>query len=251
MVNPMDLTGKRILVTGASSGIGRAVAIQLSKLGAIVALVARSSQRLQETLEQMEGTGHQIFPFDLTDIDGIEGWIKKTVSEFGSFNGLAHCAGIGPMRPLQMTNFAFLNNVMTINFYAFIEIVRMMSRKKYYEEGASFVAISSIMSKQGDKTTTAYCASKGALDSSIRPLAKELALKKIRVNSVIPGFIRTNMYTQYADTTGESEENQIISRQYLGIGEPTDVANAIAYLLSDASKFITGTGLAVDGGYLS
>lgn len=252
MINPMDLTGKRILVTGASSGIGQEVAIHLSKLGATVALVSRNSENLRKTLEQMEGVGHLVFPFDLTDVDGIEGLMKKIVSEFGSLNGLAHCAGIGPMRLLKMSNYTFLNNVMKLNFYAFIELIRIMSKKKHYVEGASIVAISSVKSKQGDKSDIAYSASKGALDSAIRPLAKELAIKKIRINTVVPGFIRTSMYSQYVETIGDSEiDNHITSRQYLGIGEPIDVANAIAYLLSNASKFITGTDMVVDGGYLS
>lgn len=252
MLNPMDLSGRTVLVTGASSGIGNSTATQLSHLGANVILVARNGEKLRETLSLMAGGDHKMVPFDLTQIGNIEGLVKDIVNDSGALDGLVHCAGIAPMRPLQLTTHDYLQQVMLVNFYAFIELVRVVSKRKHYNEGASFIGISSVMSRQGEKACVAYCASKGALDSAIRPLAQELAAKKIRVNTVVPSFIKTDMYAQYAESAGEADlENTIISRQYLGLGEPIDVANAIAYLLSDASKFITGTSLVVDGGYLS
>ncbi len=252
MINPMDLSGKLILVTGASSGIGRASAVQLSRLGGRVVLVARSEEKLYETLDMMEGEGHAVYPFDLIQIDKIEGLIKHIIQENGALNGLVHCAGIATMRPLAMTNSDFLHEIMLINFYAFVELVRCASKKKNYIEGASFIGMSSIGSQSGDKSKVAYCASKAAMDAATKCMAKELEPKKIRVNTVVGGFVKTDMYNMYIDNAGEDAvDDHVLGRQFLGMGEPVDIANSMAYLLSDASKFITGTGFVVDGGYLS
>jgi NAD(P)-dependent dehydrogenase (short-subunit alcohol dehydrogenase family) len=164
MINPMDLSGKIILVTGASSGIGRATAIQLSKLGGRIALVARDEEKLKKTIEMMEGEGHAVYSFDLSQIDNIEGLIKLIVQENGVLNGLVHCAGIAPLRPLGLTKGDFLHNVMLINFYSFVEMVRCISKKSNYAIGASLIGISSVASKMGDKSKVAYCSSKAALD---------------------------------------------------------------------------------------
>jgi NAD(P)-dependent dehydrogenase (short-subunit alcohol dehydrogenase family) len=252
MMNPMDLTGKKIILTGASSGIGKSTAILLSKLGANLLLVSRNSAKLQETMEQMQKGNHKAIPFDLANINGIEEFLKDVILEFGAINGLVHCAGIRDERPLQMTKFDYLHEVMQINFYAFVELARVLSKKKNFVAGASFVAVSSVRGLKGDKALTAYSASKGALDSAIRAMAHELAAKLIRINSVVPSYIKTDMYEQYISTIGADAFNKnVLSHQYLGLGEPNDIANTIAYLLSDASRFITGTGLVVDGGYLS
>lgn len=252
MINPLDLTGKTILITGASSGIGRTTAIHLSKLGARVILVSRSEDKLRETISCMEGERHSIYPFDLKEIDQIEELINKIVNQQGKLNGLVHCAGIADMRPLQMTKYSFVHDMLLINFYAFIELVRVIAKKGNCTDNASLIAISSIRSIKGEKSLIAYCASKGALDSAIRAMAKELAAKNIRVNSVVPGFIKTSLVNSYVESAGNEEFNKnVLASQYLGLGDTSDVANAIAFLLSDASKFVTGTGLIVDGGYLS
>lgn len=252
MINPMDLTGKKILVTGASSGIGRATAIQLSRLGANVIMVARNEKKLKETLDMLEGDGHTLFSFDLKEIEGIEGLVKKIVSQSGAVNGLVHCAGIATMRPLSMTKIDFLHDMMLINFYAFVELVRCASKKKNYVEGASFIGMSSVGSQSGVKSKVAYCASKAAMDAATKCIAKELEPKKIRVNTVLGGFVKTDMHNEFIDKAGEGAlDSHVLGRQYMGMGEPSDIANAMAYLLSDASKFITGTGFVVDGGYLS
>lgn len=252
MINPLDLSGKNVLVTGASSGIGRATAIHLSKLGAQVILVSRNEEKLRATLSQMEGDHHSIYAFDLKKIDQIEGLIEKIANQQGKLNGLVHCAGIGDMRPMQMTKYDFIHDMMLLNFYAFIELCRVIAKKNNHAEPSSFVAISSVRSYKGDKSTVAYCASKGALDSAIRAMAKELAAKNIRVNSIVPGFIKTEMVDVYIEAAGNEEfQKNVLDNQYLGLGDPVDIANAAAYLLSNASKFVTGTGLIVDGGYLS
>lgn len=252
MINPLDLTGKHILVTGASSGIGKATAIHVSKLGARVALVARDAEKLKDTLYKLEGEGHSLHPFDLKQIENIEGLIKSIVSQEGALNGLVHCSGVATMRPLSMTRSDFLHDMMLLNFYAYVELIRCAAKKNYFVKGASFIGISSVESKTGDKGKTAYCSSKAAMDAATKCMAKELAPKKIRVNTIVPGFIKTAMYDSYIEKAGEDAFNSyVLGKQYLGLGETADIANAIAYLLSDAAKFITGTGLIADGGFLS
>ncbi|MEK5256445.1 SDR family oxidoreductase [Paenibacillus sp. FSL F4-0125] len=252
MINPMDLTGRHILITGASQGIGRMAAIQISRLGAKVSLVARNEEKLRETLDMLEGEGHALYCFDLKKVEGIEELIKQIVTQCGALNGMIHSAGIATMRPLAMTTSDFLHDMMLINFYAYVELVRCISKKKNYIAGASFIGMSSIGSQSGDKSKVAYCATKAAMDAATKSMAEELAHKNIRVNTVVAGFIKTDMYKMFVENAGEDAVgSHVLSRQYLGMGEPLDIANAMAYLLSDASKFITGTGFIVDGGYLS
>lgn len=252
MINPMELTGKHILVTGASQGIGREAAIHINKLGAKVSIIARNEEKLFETIKLLDGEGHSFYSFDLKETKNIEKLIDRIVAENGALNGLIHCAGVATMRPLTMTKPDFLHDLMLINFYAFVELVRCCSKKKNFITGASFVGMSSIASQSGDKSKVAYCSSKAAMDAATKCMAEELAQKKIRVNTVVGGFIETDMYQLFIDNAGEEAvEANVLSRQYLGVGEPVDIANAMAYLLSDASKFITGTGFVVDGGYLS
>lgn len=248
----MNLTGKCILVTGASSGIGRETSILLSKLGAKVIMIARREEKLKETLSALDGEDHKYYCYDLHNVDGIENLVKQIILENGSLDGFVHSAGISSYRPLAMMKPCFIKEVMEINFYSFIELVRCISKKKNFNEGMSIVGISSISSQQGNQSKTAYCASKAAMDAAIRCMAKELAPKKIRVNSVVPALIKTDLFNVFLDKGADSEDAQnVMARQYLGIGEPIDVANIVAYLLSGASKFITGTSIAVDGGRLS
>lgn len=248
MINPLDLQGKTILITGASDGIGKATSLLTSQLGAKVIMVARSEEKLKSVFSMLEGEGHRWYSFDLKNIEGIEQFIKKLVEENGAFDGFVHCAGISKMRPLKMTYYNFLHDMMLINFYSFIEIVRCISKKGNYNKGMSIVGMSSGASIKGDKSKTAYCASKAALDGAIRAMAKELGEKEIRINSIIAGFIKTDMFERYKERTGKDENDIQFDKYCLGLGEPVDVANAIAFLLSDCSRIITGTGLVVDSG---
>jgi len=249
MVNPMDLTGKRILVTGASSGIGKHTAILLSRLGAELVLVARNNERLQETISMLEGEKHTAVSFDLSNIDSIKDMMDKICME-KKLDGIVYSAGVAPIFPVQNINFKKMIDVMSINYFAFIEIVKFFSRKKY-SKGGSIVAVSSVSSYAGWKGASLYCGSKAALDGSIRALAIELSNRDIRINSVIPSNINTKMFNDLTQFAEQEERDAIISKQPLGLGHPNDVANAIAFLLSDASRFITGSSLIVDGGYLA
>ncbi|MFA6922350.1 MAG: SDR family oxidoreductase [Gallionella sp.] len=249
MFNPMDLTGKRILVTGASSGIGRACAILAGQLGASVVLVARDETRLAETVGQMPGGEHMLMSFDLKELDRYEELFVRCASG-QKLNGIVHAAGIGPAMPIQSVSLATMREVMNINYFAFMELVKWFSKKKY-SSGGSVVGVSSVSGSAGWQGVSLYSGSKGAMDSSVRSLAIELAPKKIRVNSVVPSCIRTTMNDESISVGSDEAAKQILAKQPLGLGEPEDVANAVAFLLSDAAKFITGTQLVVDGGYLA
>lgn len=252
MKNIIDLTGKHILVTGASRGIGKAVCKLLDELGAKLLLMARNTEKLQELVSELnEPEKHKILSIDLSDIGSIEKTIDSYIKENGKLDGLVHSAGIGTARPIKNTTYDMLHGMMCINFYAFVELVRVYSKKKN-NNGGSVVVMSSVAAKKGDKTKTAYCASKAAVEGAMRAMAVELADKSIRVNAVEAGFVKTEMFEGYLRHNGEENlQKYVLDKQYLGMGETDDIANAIAYLLSDAAKFITGSCMSVDGGFLS
>lgn len=248
MINPMNLKGKKILVTGASSGIGRAVCVTASRLGADVVLSARNEERLNETVGLMEAGNHKIVPCDFLYPESIEDSFNSAGITPGEIDGIVYSAGKDCTRPLRRLTNNVLIETMQVNTFSFIELVRIFSSR---QKTGSIVYISSVTGTAGEKALTAYCASKAAGEAAVRCLAQELAGLNVRVNSVAPSFINTGMYDSFIDKVGEPAYNEIIKRQYMGIGQPDDVANAACYLLSDASRFMTGTTLFVDGGYTS
>lgn len=252
MFNMIDLTDKKILITGASSGMGAETARLCSQLGAKIVMVARREEKLIEVEKTLEGSGHKYYVFDLSNVEQIEGFIKQIVSECGALDGFVHSAGITSTRPLRSLKVDIHRAVMDINYFAFVEIIRCITKRNCFNDGMSIVGISSISAKRGNQAKTAYCASKAAMDASVKCLAKELAPKGIRVNSVNPALINTEIYNQFVDKGADSEDaKNVLARQYLGLGKPIDVANMIAYLLSGAASFITGSNVDVDGGSLS
>ena len=251
MINPMDLTGKRILVTGATGGMGSQTSIQLSRLGAQVVLCDIKMEALERVYEKLEGSGHAMYCLNLHDIDAIEDLIKRIVDEQGKLSGFAHCAGIAPMRPLKMTKKEDIISVMDANLFSFIEIVRSLTKKDRFQDEGSIVAISSTASIQGKQSKVAYSASKAALDGVIRCLVCDLKKKRIRVNSVMPCWVNTRMYTDYIDQYPDTfEVQEIKEKQHIGVTEPIEVANTIAFLLSDAARTITGTSILIDDGMM-
>lgn len=249
MINPLDLTGKHIVVTGASSGIGRATCIQASKLGAKISLIARNEDKLNDTLSEMDGTGHTIWKYDLNDVNGIENLIAQIAEHDGAFDGLVHCAGLGTNRPLKLTKPDFVSSMMNLHYFAFVELLRCASAKKRTNAGASYLGISSISAVRGDKTQGAYAAAKGAISSVVHPFAKELAEKGIRVNTVTFGMVETDMYKGFREAGGNNEE--LLQNQFLGIIPVEYAANIICFMLSDMSKYMTGGTLYYDAGTLS
>lgn len=249
----VDLSGRQILVVGASSGIGKQTAITLSQIGAKVSLVARSEEKLQTVMNELEGSDHSYYVADVSNVGTIDALMKMIVAEHGPLDGMVYSAGITGSCPLNMLKPEKLLQVMNTNFFGFVECVRQFSKKKYHSDNASVVAISSLAASVGDKSHTAYSASKAAMDGAIRCMAIELAEKGIVINSVSPGMIKTEMFYNFMGRNEDDSDavRKIKERQYLGYGTPEDVANAICFMLSPASKFITGVTLPVDGGYTS
>lgn len=249
MFNPFSLKNKTILITGASSGIGRQCAIDCSKMGAKVILIARNKERLKETHSMMEGSNHGLFPIDLNNIDSIKFCIDDIINQYGRCDGVIHAAGIEITKPLKLLSSDDYDKIFRINTYSAFELIRQISGVKKMNPFSSIVLISSISALIGRTGLTAYSASKGALNSAVRIMALELASRKIRVNVVSPGTILTPMMKNYLDTLSPDEYNKRIEGFPLGLGNPCDISNACIYLLSDASQWVTGQNLIVDGGY--
>lgn len=244
------LKGYCYLVTGASSGIGRAVCVAISKAGGSVVLAARSEERMLETLALMEPGGHSVECVDMKDFESIMPLLARATQNGGELGGLVHCAGIQNVLPLRALKPEVFMEHMSVHTVAFVELVRAYAQNTKNAAG-SIVYISSVRAAMGSKGLTAYCAAKAAGEACVRCLAAELASRSVRVNAVAPAYIQTPMLEQARSIIGADGVNKILEQQYLGIGRPEDVADAVVFLLSGASRFITGTTISVDGGYLS
>lgn len=232
------------MVTGASSGIGQAVAIECSKMGARVFITARNAQRLEETLSKMEGGCHQMLVCDLADSENV----KELVAQAPQIDGLICNAGTNVMSPIQFMRDVDVKRIFQVNTISPMMILKEFSKKKKLRKGGSVVFTSSMAGVGAGATGNGiYTASKGALSSFIKVAAIELAPRKIRVNAVCPGMTETPMI--YDENVQDEELKKDMERYPLGrYGRPEDIAWAMIYLLSDASTWVTGTNLIIDGG---
>jgi len=249
VTNPLDLAGRTVLVTGASSGIGRETACLISQLGAHVILVGRNLERLAETLRLLEGDGHRAEPFDLSSTDEIPRWLKSVSASCGIFNGLVHCAGLHKLRPLRVLNSQMIEDLMRIDVQAAIGLAKAFCQKSVGAPGGSLIFLSSVAGLTGQAGVAAYSASKGAIIALTRSLAVELAGERIRVNCVAPGVVTTEMGRGLIGMLTPEQAAALEATHLLGLGCARDVAYAIAFLLADTARWITGTVLVVDGGY--
>lgn len=245
MYNPYSLNGKTILITGASSGIGRATAIECAKLGASVIITGRNEERLLQTYAQLDGTGHQWITADLSTQEGIE--LLET--QIPNIDGLVNNAGISNTKLIGFIKPDDLEKLFSTNAFAPMMLTKMLLKKKKMNNGASIVFVSSAASINPDVANSIYSATKAAIASFSRSCAKELAAKQIRSNSVHPGMVQTEMVQNLV--FDEEELARDMARYPMKrYGKPEEIAWAIIYLLSDASAWVTGTQLIIDGGRL-
>lgn len=243
--NPFSLEGKTILVTGASSGIGKATAIECSKLGARVIALGRNEERLKETMSQMESEGCESHIADLTNMEDVD----RVISSLPKLDGVVNAAGIASTILFQFATPEKMRNMFETNFFAPVEFTRLLLKKKLVNKGGSIVFFSSvdgpINAHIGNST---YCATKGAIASIAKGMAVELASKGIRVNYLMPGQTETPLIHGESIT---QEQLELDKKNYpLGrYGRPEEVAYGAIYFLSDASSFTTGAGLVIDGGF--
>lgn len=250
MFNPFSLEGKTIIVTGASSGIGQQCAIDCSRMGAKVAIIGRNEERLNETLNQMEGEKHLKVIFDLTSTDSIKTIVTDIVSKLGQINGLVCCAGISNILPLKLMSVEQQEHFFRTNVFSTIELTRqVLSIKNVSKDGASVIFFSSIMGVVGENAKSLYSMTKGALISASHSLAVEYAKKKIRVNCISPGVVVTPINAGQPYISDPDKRTLLEAKHPLGLGQTSDISNACIYLLSDASRWITGQNIVVDGGY--
>ncbi len=248
--NPFSLEGKNILVTGASSGIGRQCAISCSQMGARVILIARNEERLNETLAMLEGNNHSVVVLDLTNYKQVEVAVKEIVLKIGRLNGVLHCAGISTTLPVKLLDVETMDKFSHANVFSAINLTKEVCKVSHFsKDGGSIVFFSSIMGVVGESGKTLYSMTKGALLSATRSLACELARKKIRVNSISPGVVVTPINKNLPHIADAEKRNILEEKHLFGFGKPEDVANPCLFLLSDASRWITGQNIIVDGGY--
>ena len=244
------LTGQRFLVTGASSGLGRAVAASIAACGGQVLGVGRHAERLQEALLSWPGQGHVTCIQDLSDADTTADWVKGVAQEHGPLNGIFHAAGTELLRPIRMSKQAQFNEAFGSAFFAAAGLARAASQKGIMVDGGSLVFMSSVAGSSGKVGMAAYSASRAAVEGMVRSLACEFATRHIRVNAIAAGAVQTAMHDRITQGAAADVVDAYASKHLLGFGEPGDIANAAVYLLSPAGRWITGTTLTVDGGYL-
>ena len=242
-----DFSRKRFVVVGASSGMGRQTTVELCSSGARVLAIARNEERLS-SLNSLFPTSITMKVVDVRNRTALEEAISEYVEAYGKIEGSIYTAGISKTTVLRSFEDVDAREVMDINYWGWVNLMGILGKKKYSEEGSSHVVISSVAAHTGEAGCFAYDASKAALITTVRAFAKELAKRKLRINSISPGFVSTALSEGYFENRGFSERT--IEKHILGLGTPEDVSGMILYLLSDRSRWITGSDYIIDGGYL-
>ena len=242
-----DFTGNKFVVTGASSGMGRQLATELAIAGALVLAIARREDELEKLKEEYP---NNIFVavVDVTDKVTLENAIKQFVLQNGKINGAVHAAGIGGLTPLKFYDEKHAHKIMDVSFWAGVNLAQIIIKNKYCNDGLSIVLFSSAGGHNAAKGLFAYASAKAALQVAVRSIAKEICMKKHRINTISPGWVATDM-TDNVEST--ADVNNIIAKHLLGKGQAQDVSGIVLFLLSDRASWITGTDIIVDGGYLA
>jgi NAD(P)-dependent dehydrogenase (short-subunit alcohol dehydrogenase family) len=242
-----ELSGKKtIVVTGASSGIGRALVGKLDDDAHHLVLIGRSQETLAALAGQLRASA-TVFALDLLDVDRIAGFASQLP---GRIDGFVHAAGVESVEPIKLVNYEKFDRIMRLHVYAFVELLKIIEKNKKRTDDypTSVVAISSIASDGGGVGQTMYAASKAALEAAVRVLSKELAAKKIRINAVKPGLVDTEMTRRWMRKLGIADIADVNAMQLNGIAQAGEIADLIAFLLSEQSRHIAGTQIRIDGG---
>jgi NAD(P)-dependent dehydrogenase (short-subunit alcohol dehydrogenase family) len=244
------LQAKTILITGASSGIGKQAAVFFSKQGAKVAITGRNQERLNETLSLLTGNGHIAITANLDSQNTIELLVKQVTEKLGPLDSILHCAGIQKTLPLKVLKEAHFDDVFNANVKSAQFLAKSFIKKsRFNSNGASLIFLSSVAAICGEPAISTYAASKAALQGLSKSLALELARLNIRVNCIAPGCVKTEMFDELSKQLTDEQYSAIVNKHPLGLGDTIDIAGTAAFLISDLAKWITGTTLYVDGGY--
>lgn len=251
MYNPFTLKNKVVVISGAASGIGRQCAINCSQMGAKLILLDLNAEGLEQTMTMVERfEDHFCSVINLTDYERVQEVIKEAVVKVGRITGLLNCAGISTTLPLNVAKPDTLDKFFRVNVYTAYFLTQAVCKVgNFSKEGGSIVFFSSAAGQFGETGKSIYGMTKGALYSVAKSLACELSRKNIRVNSISPGVIVTPINQNLPHIADPELRKQTEALHLLGLGDPNDIANACIYLLSDASRWVTGSNLVVDGGF--
>lgn len=245
------LQGLTILVTGASSGLGRAAAIAFSQAGAKLILTGRDQARLDESGSFLAGEGHGLIAAELADADSAADMVKQAARENGPMDGIFHAAGTFSVLPIKVTKQRHLDQAFNASVFGAFGIARAAANKTILNDGGSIVFMSSVAGERASSGLTAYAGAKAAISGLNRSLAAELAPRRIRVNTIVASTIETEMHERTLSNADMDYVEMNRARHPLGFGKPEDISSAAMFLLSDASRWVTGSSLTVDGGYLA
>lgn len=249
--NHRALVGKTIFVTGASSGLGRAASAAMAGLGARIIVNGRDEKRLEETLASLAGEGHSVVAGALNDADAAADLVKAAAATHGPFDGIFHSAGVFAVLPAKITKQRHIDELFGASVPGAYGISRAAASKNVMKDGGAIALMSSVAGVRGNVGLSAYAGAKAAILGLTKALAVELAPRGIRVNGIVAGTVETEMHLRMKASTGDNQADSNLGKHPLGYGRPDDVAAAVVYLLSDASRWVTGTALRVDGGYLA
>ena len=249
--HPSILVGQRILVTGASSGIGRATAIELANHGAQLVITGRDPQRLAATLSELAGDGHLARELDLDGSDAIVEFLKEITTGQQPLSGLFHAAGVELLRPMKLSKAQQTGQVFSSSIHSALALARGAASRGVMQDGAALLFMSSVAAQRGQAGMAVYAAAKAAIDGMVRALAVELAPRGMRVNSIAAGAVQTEMHERLLQGLPETAVQAYAERHPLGLGKPQDIAQVVTFLLSDAGRWVSGATWAVDGGYLA
>lgn len=242
-----DFCDEKYVITGASSGMGRKVALDLAKCGAKVMAIGRNQDRLDD-VQKLYPKNIKTYSLDVCDCKKLEEAISDFVMKYGKLDGCVHAAGINGHTPLKSFDESLAHKIMDTTFWAGVNLVRLATKVKYANRNTSIVLFSSVAASSHEKGTFAYAATKAALNGAMGSIAKEICAKGHRINTVMPGWVSDTMLTS---GFSDSMDQETYKKHLLGLGKTDDISGVVLFLLSDSARWITGANIVVDGGYLS